>query len=259
MPLINVEFADHIGTVVMNHVEKRNALSNALIEEVLGAIQHFNQTGARVIVLRAPPGSRVWSAGHDVSELPDRGRDPLGWGDSLRVVIRAIQESPAPVIAHIEGSVWGGGCEVALACDILVATSDASFAITPAKLGVPYNLGGVLTLMNMVPHPVLREMLFTARPIPARQAFNLGMINAICEASEIDARVADMAQAIAANSPLSIAAMKEEIRLLAGAHSVSPELFERVQALRRTVYDSHDYQEGLDAFREKRKPVFCGH
>lgn len=258
MPLINVEFADHVGTVVMNHVEKRNALSNALIDEMLAAIEHFNQTGARVIVLRAPPGSRVWSAGHDVSELPDRGRDPLGWGDSLRVVIRAIQESPAPVIALIEGSVWGGGCEVALACDILVATRDASFAITPAKLGVPYNLGGVLTLMNMVPHPVLREMLFTARPIPAQQAFNLGMINAICEASEIDARVADMARAIAANSPLSIAAMKEEIRLLAGAHSVSPELFERVQALRRAVYDSHDYQEGLDAFREKRKPVFRG-
>lgn len=258
MSLVQTSFSDEIGTLVMNHAEKRNALCAALIDEVLSAIAGFNERGARVIVLRAPPGARVWSAGHDVSELPDRGRDPLGWGDSLRTVIRGIQESPAPVIAHIEGSVWGGGCEVALACDILIATTGASFAITPAKLGVPYNLGGVLTLMNMIPHPVLREMLFTARPIPARQAFNLGMINAVVDASEIDAYVDDLARAIAANSPLSIKAMKEEIRLLAGAHSISPELFERVQGLRRVVYDSLDYQEGLNAFREKRKPAFVG-
>ena len=245
MPLILTETQDAIGTMVMNHAEKRNALSEAMIGEITTALACFREQDIRAAVLRAPAGTKVWSAGHDVGELPDRGRDPLGWGDSLRVLVRAIQEFPAPVIALLEGGVWGGGCEVAMACDILVATPETAFAITPAKLGVPYNLGGILTLMNMVPLPIAKEMLFTAQPIPAAQALNLGVINYIRPTAEIEAFVYGLASQIVANSPLSIAVMKEELRLLASGRTLSPELFERIQGLRRIVYDSHDYQEGL--------------
>jgi len=258
VPFVLTQIKDAIGTIVLNHSEKRNALSEALIAEIVATLEDFKAQNIRVVVLRAATGVKVWSAGHDVSELPDRGRDPLGWSDSLRVLVRAIQEFPAPIIALIEGGVWGGGCEVAMACDILVATPDVTFAITPAKLGVPYNLGGMLTLMNMIPLPIAKEMLFTAQPIPAAQALNLGIINYIKSKEEIEAFVDGVATQIVANSPLSIAVMKEELRLLTGAHAVTPELFERIQGLRRIVYDSHDYQEGLNAFREKRKPQFTG-
>lgn len=258
MSLIVTETRDAIGTVVMNHEQKRNALSEALIGEITTALRNFRGERVRAVVLRAPPGTKVWCAGHDIAELPDRGRDPLGWSDSLRVLVRAIQEFPAPIIALIEGSVWGGGCEVALSCDILVATPDVTFAITPAKLGLPYNLSGVLTLMNAVPLPVVKEMLFTAQPIPATQALNVGAINYIKPADEIEDFVYRTARHIAANAPLSVAVMKEELRLLAGAHSITPELFERMQGLRRIVYDSRDYQEGLNAMRDKRKPRFKG-
>ncbi|MER2582694.1 MAG: methylmalonyl-CoA decarboxylase, partial [Candidatus Competibacter sp.] len=189
MSLILTETKDAIGTIVMNHAQKRNALSEALIDEITVALKSFQDKNIRAAVLRAPAGAKVWSAGHDISELPDRGRDPLGWSDPLRVLVRAIQEFPAPIIALIEGGVWGGGCEVAMACDILVATPDATFAITPAKLGVPYNLGGILTLMNMIPLPVAKEMLFTAQPIPTSQALNLGVINYIKSAEEIESFV----------------------------------------------------------------------
>ena len=256
--LIITETQDAIGTIVMNHAAKRNALSEALIDEITVALEAFKEQGIRAIVLRAPAGAKVWSAGHDISELPQRGRDPLGWSDSLRVLIRAIQEYPAPVLALIQGGVWGGGCEVAMACDILVATPEVTFAITPAKLGVPYNLGGVLTLMNMIPLPVAKEMLFTAQPIPTAQALNLGVINYIKPADEIESFVYGLATQIVANAPLSISVMKEELRLLSSARSITPELFERIQGLRRIVYDSHDYQEGLNAFQEKRKPKFKG-
>lgn len=259
MALILTETNDAIGTIVMNNPEKRNALSEALIAELTAALEDFRNRQLRVVVLRAPAGTKVWCAGHDISELPDRGRDPLGWSDPLRVLVRAIHEFPAPIVALIEGTVWGGGCEVALACDILVATPDVTFAITPAKLGIPYNLGGVLTLMNAIPLPVAKEMLFTAQPIPASQAVNLGIINYIKPAEEIEAFVHETAQHMVANAPLSIAVMKEELRLLAGAHAITPELFERIQGLRRIVYDSRDYQEGLTAIRDKRKPQFKGH
>lgn len=258
MSLIITETQDAIGTIVLNHTTKRNALSEALIDEITAALEAFGEQGIRAVVLRALAGAKVWSSGHDVSELPNRGRDPLGWNDPLRVLIRALQEYPAPIIALIEGGVWGGGCEVAMACDMLVATPEATFAITPAKLGVPYNLGGVLTLMNMIPLPAAKEMLFTAQPISTTQALNLGVINYIKSPEEIDAFVYGLAARVVANSPLSISVMKEELRLLSSARAITPELFERIQGLRRVVYDSHDYQEGLDAFREKRKPRFEG-
>jgi methylmalonyl-CoA decarboxylase len=258
MALVITQSRDAVGTIVMNHPQKRNALSKALIDEVATALNDFREDKIRAAVLRAPPGAKVWSAGHDVHELSHRGRDPLGWGDALRVLVRAIQELPAPVIALIEGGIWGGACEVAMACDILVATPEATFAITPAKLGVPYNLSGILTLMNMIPLPVAKEMLFTAQPIPATQALNLGIINHLRPAEDIEDFVYGIAAKIAANSPLSISVMKEELRLLASAHAITPELFERIQGLRRVVYDSQDYQEGLNAFLEKRRPSFQG-
>ncbi|MGD9636435.1 MAG: methylmalonyl-CoA decarboxylase [Pirellulales bacterium] len=258
MSLILTETQDAIGTIVLNHAAKRNALSKALIDELVAALESFRRDKFRCVVLRAAPGSKVWSAGHDISELPEGGRDPLGWSDSLRVLVRALQEFPAPIIALIEGSVWGGGCEMAMACDILVSAPSVTFAITPAKLGIPYNLSGVLTLMNAIPLPVAKEMLFTAQPIPAEQAHNLGIVNHIKPVEEIEEFVYTTARHIVANAPLSVSVMKEELRLLAGARSISPELFERMQGLRRIVYDSRDYQEGLSAIREKRPPKFTG-
>lgn len=258
MALILTEIRNCTGIITLNHADKRNALSEVLIDEITSAMKEFRAQEIRAVVLRAQPGIKVWSAGHDVSELPDGGRDPLGWADPLRVLIRAIHEFPAPVIGFIEGSVWGGACEVAMACDILVATPEASFAITPAKLGVPYNLGGLMTLINMIPLPILNEMLYTAQPLPANQALNLGMINYIKPVEEIETFVLAMAEGIGKNSPLSIAVMKDSLRLLSSAHAVTPDLFERIQGMRRVVYDSADYREGIRAFREKRKPVYTG-
>ena len=108
MALVLTEKRNATGIITLNNLDKRNALSEALIEEVTEALRGFQALNIRAVVLRAPPGVRVWSAGHDVNELPARGRDPLGWNDPLRILIRSIQEFPAPVIALIEGGVWGG-------------------------------------------------------------------------------------------------------------------------------------------------------
>jgi methylmalonyl-CoA decarboxylase len=247
-----------IGMLSMHDVRRRNTLSSALVQELVAAFANCERRKVRAIILRASPGATVWSAGHDVRELPETRRDPLGWGDPLRMLVRTIEEFRAPVIALIEGSVWGGACEVALACDMLIATPEATFAITPARLGVPYNAVGLLTFMNRIPQSILNEMTFTAEPIDARRAADLGIVNRVVARDEIERFTMALARRISRNAPLAVSVMKEQLRLLQKAYPLTPEVFERLQGLRRVVYDSQDYREGIHAFLEKRPPVFRG-
>jgi methylmalonyl-CoA decarboxylase len=258
MALITTRLEHAIGTITLDNPAKRNALSETLVGEIIAALADFHARRVRVAVLRARPGVTVWSAGHDVSELPLGRRDPLGWDDPLRNLIREIENFQAPVVAMVEGGVWGGACEAVFACDLIVAAPSATFAVTPAKLGVPYNVSGMLTFLNATSLRIVKEMAFTAQPIGAERAERLGIINHVVPAEELESFTYDFAGRIAENAPLAVAVMKEQLRILAGAHPMSPQGFERVQGLRRVVYDSRDYQEGIRAFKEKRKPVFKG-
>ena len=252
------DVTESIGTITLDHERRRNALSHALVDEVITALHAFRKTNVRVVILRAKPGAGVFSAGHDVDELPESRRDPLGWDDPLRQLVREIEGYPGPVIAMVEGSVWGGATETVFACDLVVAAETATFAVTPAKLGLPYNVGGMLTFLNATGLRMAKEMVFTARPIDAARAERHGMINYVVPVPELEAFTRALARQITENAPLSIAVMKEQLRILAGAHPMTPQGFERVQGLRRVVYDSEDYREGIRAFKEKRKPAFKG-
>lgn len=255
---ILTEVDEAVATVTLDHERRRNALSRALVEEIIAALRSFREARARVVILRAKPGAKVFSAGHDIDELPETRRDPLGWDDPLRQLVREIESFPGPVVAMVEGSVWGGATETVFACDLVVAAEGATFAVTPAKLGVPYNVGGMVTFLNAASLRIVKEMLFTAQPIDAARAERHGIVNHVVPAGDLEPFTRDLARRIAENAPLSIAVMKEQLRILAGARPMSPQGFERVQGLRRVVYDSHDYREGIRAFKEKRRPVFRG-
>ena len=190
--------------------------------------------------------------------MPTRTRLSLGWDDPLRQLVREIENYPGPVIAMVEGSVRGGATETVFACDLIMAAETATFAVTPAKLGLPYNVGGMLTFLNATGLRMAKEMTFTVLPIDAARVERHGMINYVVPAPELEAFTLRLAHQIATNAPLSIAVMKEQLRILAGAHPMTPQGFERVQGLRRVVYDSEDYREGIRAFKEKPKPAFKG-
>lgn len=258
MKFIVAEIGHEIGTITFNNPEKRNALGSEMLNELTECLEYFKQKKARAVIIRAKKGVKVWSAGHDISELAKPGRDPLSYDDPLEITLRAIEQFPAPVIALIEGSVWGGACELAFTCDIIVAGLDSTFAITPAKIGVPYNSSGLLHFTNALGSKIVKEMFFTAKPISAQRAEFLGVVNHTIPEEDIEDFVYNMALTISENSPLAITAIKEQLRMLSHAFPMNPVTFEKIQGLRRRVYGSEDYKEGIEAFLEKRKPVFKG-
>ncbi len=258
MPLIITRFSEGVGTIMFGNPQKRNCLSADAVAEMLAAFDEFEKQNAIVVVLRAQAGLKVWSAGHDVNELPKPGRDPLPYAGPLESLLRRIQEFPGAVIAMIQGSVWGGACDLAFSCDILIGDETASFAMTPAKIGIPYNPSGLIHFINLLGLNKAKEMFFTAEPITAQDSLNIGILNHLVPSAGIEEFTAALAAKIRKNSPLAIRSFKRQFRLLSSGPPLPAETFELIQSIRRQVYDSKDYAEGILAFHEKRPPVFRG-
>lgn len=253
---IKTELADTVATIRFDNYAKRNALSEGLIAEVIAAIGSFATQDVRALVLRTDAKNKVWSAGHDVKELPRGDRDPLPADDPFMSLLRTVRDFRAPVLAMIDGSVWGAACDLIMSCDIVIGDEDSAFAITPAKLGLPYTASGILHFMQRLPLNVVKEMFCTAEPVGAQRAAQLGLLNALVPAADLQAKTYGMAKTIASRSPQAIAAFKAQAQLLADSAALSPAVYEQLQSIRRNVYFGSDYHEGVTAFLEKRPPVF---
>jgi len=256
MPTILQQLRDRIGTITLNRPERRNALNRAMLEEMTAAMSELRHDGARVIILRAPEGAEVWSAGYDIAELPDPTVSPLTQYDALLSTLQFLGHTAYPILAMIEGSVWGGACDLAMGCDILVGSPSARFTPMPSKVLIPYGASGLQRLIDLVGANTVKEMFFTGEPLSAERALQVGILNHLVPAGQLEKFTFGLAEKIAAASPWAVAAAKEEINLLTGAGTLAPRTLERIQELRQTVFGSQDYVEGLRAFREKRAPVF---
>jgi methylmalonyl-CoA decarboxylase len=250
--------AGQVGIITLQDRPRRNALGVQMANGVTAALDSLRARQVRAVVLRAAAGMDVWSAGHDIDELPPGRRDPLGYNDPLEGLIRAVRTYPAPVIAMVHGTVWGGALDLVLSCDLAVADETAMFAITPANLGLPYNMTGLLHFQGRLPINVIKEMFFTAAPIDARKAKEWLLINHLVPWDRLESFTLELAATMATKSPLAIAVIKEQLRVLSDYQPIAAEAYERVQGLRREAYDSRDYLEGLNAFAQKRQPIFRG-
>jgi methylmalonyl-CoA decarboxylase len=256
--LIITEIRGNTGVITLDNPKKLNALSEALLTQLIAALHDFKAKKLLTVIIRAKPDVKVWSSGHDIKELAKPGRDPLYYEDELEQALRAIEAYPGPVIAMVRGSVWGGACDLAITCDMIIGDATAQFAITPAKIGIAYNTWGVLHFINRLPLNIAKEMFFLAEPLDAPRALSVGILNHLAAEEDLEKFTFGCAEKISTRAPLSVRLIKEQFRSLANATPIASIDFERLQALRRRAYDSADYAEGVAAFLEKRPPKFLG-
>jgi methylmalonyl-CoA decarboxylase len=255
--LVTTEITDNIGRVTFSNPPV-NALGHDVCLGLVAAIDECEKAHARVVVLRANPESKIWSAGHDIKEIPVDGEDPLTWTTGLEMLLHRVRNCRAPVIAMVHASVWGGACDLTATCDLVVGTPQATFAITPVKLGISYNTAGMTHFLGVLPLHIIKEMLFTGDPLSAEDAYRHGMLNHLVEPDRLEETTIHLAGVIASRAPLAVTVLKAELRSLTAGARMSADEFELIQFARRTAFRSDDLKEGIKSFFEKRAPVFQG-
>lgn len=258
--IVNFEVRDRICYIEMQNADHFNCLSEEMCNELIDALQHGYENECVGMVIKAQTKKGVWSAGHDIRELPQDGTDPLAFNVPMEKLLRKVQDTPIPVIACVSGTVWGGACDLCLSCDMIVSSKNATFAITPAKIGIPYNASGILHFINQLGMNKAREMFFLGTPITADDALNVGLINRVAELDDLENMLEEQfLNPLRRNSVLSISAIKRQFRILSRASTViSAENFELINAYRTRVFKGEDYKEGIISFLEKRPPQYKG-
>jgi enoyl-CoA hydratase len=247
-----------IATFTFNRPQARNAMTWDMYQALVEACDRVDADSAiRVLILKGA-GGKAFVAGTDISQFAGfhGAEDGIKYEERIDQVLDRLERVTKATIAQVQGVAAGGGCGIALTCDLRVATPDASFGIPVARtLGNCLSGATYSRLVDLLGPGLVKDMLLTGRFIPGTEALGLGIVSRLEPADNIDSTVRDYASRIAANAPLTIRATKEMIRRIMAARRLRPGEDHDVVTM---CYTSRDFREGVEAFVAKRPPRWIG-
>lgn len=253
---VYLEKHGEVADLVLNRPDKLNALNKEVWDGITSLMGEVEADPAIKVVILRSSAERAFAAGADISEFPIVHKTPesaQAYHAGIRKAYDAVANINRPTIAMIQGVCFGGGCALALCCDLRYADTTSRFCIPPAKLGIAYSLHETKRLMDLVGPSRTKEMLMGAKVIPAQEALQIGLATRLFEPGELEGETRAFAAHLAGLSQFTIRAVKAVCdEIVHGA----VEDTESSKALSRAAFDSPDYKEGRAAFLEKRAPKF---
>ena len=251
------ESVGSIAFLTFNRPAARNALTWAMYDALVEACDRVDADDTvRVFVVRA--NGDAFAAGTDIRQFTafSTGEDGIAYERRLDAVIDRLERVSIPTIAQVHGVAAGGGCAIALTCDLRVCTPSAQFGVPIARtLGNCLSAANLARFVDLVGPARTKELLFTGRLLDVTEAASLGLVTRVAEPADIDTVVRDLAQSIAGNAPLTIHATKEVVRRIVVRRRLDPP---EADDLIEACYASQDFREGVAAFLAKRRPRFTG-
>jgi enoyl-CoA hydratase len=256
MDYVTIDFDGNVATLTIDRQEKLNALDPQVVEEIGQALLDLEAEGPRVIVVTGA-GERAFIAGADIGAMSVMSPlEAKRFSEIGHAAMALLDRSPIPTIAAVNGFALGGGCEVALACDIRIASENATFGFPEVGLGILPGMGGTQRLPRLVGPALAKELIFTGRRISAGEARELGLVNRVVAEGEALDAAREVAAEISANGPLAVRHAKSAANRSLDVDLVSGLEYEADQFA--LLFATEDAREGMTAFSEKRKPKFEG-
>lgn len=253
---------NHICTLILNRPEKKNSLSLELIQLLGSTLKELAEDeGVRTVMLRGA-GDKAFCAGFDIGSLPTQSKadadQRLKSLDQVEMLLQRLVSFPYPVIAMLNGLAFGLGCELAMCCDIRIGAENIRMGMPPAKLGLVYPWTGLQRFIQRIGLQRTKEIFFTGRTYAGKRIKELGLVDYLVTAGELEEFTYAIAEEIAGNAPLALKGIKKVINLLMQSNRLDESQAREAQAIFNATLVSEDMQEGQTAFLEKRKPRFKG-